>query len=141
MGFPCRYDAEIREIPQILSDFSKEDIEIMAICPEMLAFKKAPRDKIMLTHSGEKIIDGIGSVVFEDGTKEEKLIQVLEKSFQKAKDFNPDIVILKEKSPSCGQTKIFIHKKGWQKGKGVWAATLHKNIKAEFFNEHGEKCF
>ena len=113
----------------------------MAICPEMVAFKKAPREKIMLTTSGEEILQNKGSVVFEDGKIDTKLLSVLKNSLEKAKKFNPDIVLLKEKSPSCGQKKVFIHSKGWQKGKGVWAALLHENIDAEFFNEFGEKCF
>ena len=141
LGFPCRYDAKIREVPKFLNNFLKKNVEIMAICPEILAFKRAPRAKIMLTHSGEKILDGIGNVVFENGKKETKLLIALNKSLSKAIAFKPDVVILKEKSPSCGQQKVFIHSKGWQKGKGVWAALLQKNINANFFNEFGEKCF
>ncbi len=132
LNLQCRYDAEKKEIPQILTDLLKEncDVEIMGICPEFSFFHKTPRDKIMLENSS--------TIVFEDGTPlGEDFAKALNSLLISVVKFNPDVVILKEKSPSCGLHKVFIRNSGWNEGFGVWASLLKKNLKTKFYNEDG----
>lgn len=95
----------------------------------------------MLTASGEKILEGLGDMVNEAGDSfTNGFLEAADKLLGVAERFDPDICILKEKSPSCGLNRIFIHGKGWSAGCGIWAALLKKNLRAEFYNEDGDIC-
>jgi len=133
LGLGCRYDGKKVDMTEFVKEFTqKEGVEILAICPEFRVFGKAPRDKIMFDSEGEDI-------VFEDGTV---ISDLLNAQFQElmgsVKIFSPDMTILKEKSPSCGLSKVFRRDSGWHEGEGVWAEFLKKNIKCDFYNELGE---
>ena len=133
MGYFCRYDGERREITPFVEKFLCPENEILTICPEFIIFKKAPRDKIMFSEDGNAIVKESGDVVTSF------FHEPVERMILTVKKFDPDIVILKEKSPSCALSKIYKKGKGFEKGQGIFANRLKEEIDTQFFNEFGDK--
>lgn len=130
----CRYDGCNRSKSQFLTKIiSENNPEIIAFCPEFAAVRQAPRPKIMISAEGE-MVDESGATVTN------RYLKTFESLAGIARKFAPDMVILKEKSPSCGLKKIFVRDTGWQPGTGLFAAMLRNELKARFFNEEGEEC-
>lgn len=101
-GVCCRYDGKATEIPAIkqLIDQGKA----ITVCPEELGGLSTPRLKSerIITDSGEaKVINEKG----EDVTS--YFVKGAQKVLEIAQEIEPEYILLKSKSPSCGSRKIY----------------------------------
>ncbi len=131
IGCHCRYDAEQRPQTPFVSHQLEEASELFAICPEYRFFKAAPRNKIML-HTVE-------TLCFEDASPlSEAFYPVLDAAAAEVAVFSPDLLILKEKSPSCGLHRVYLHDSGWITGTGLFTRRLRARLDRPFYNEDGD---
>ena len=116
LGVNCRYDGGNNRSEALTALFQGH--EIRSVCPEMLGGLPAPR-------LPAEIRDG--KVVFEDGGDADEAFRAGARAgLALARLFQPDLVILKSRSPSCGSGAIydgsFSHVR--VPGDGVFAAAL-----------------
>jgi len=100
LGENCRYDGKTKEVSEILEKY--KDYKIIPFCPEAPLFG-TPRDRISVVKVDDEnriLVDSIpkGHTGSKDVTK---LLEDEINSFIKNNP-NPDEIILKSKSPSCG---------------------------------------
>lgn len=97
LGVPCRYDGQAkpcRDATELSQYF-----ETVPVCPEQAGGLDTPRPPAERRE---------GSVVTKDGTDvTEQYALGAEKTLKKAKKHGCKIAVLKEKSPSCGNGKIY----------------------------------
>ena len=96
-GENCKYNGENNKNEKVL-DFLK-DKEYIKICPEVMGGLSTPR--VPSEIKGDKVINKEGKDV--TGYFKRGAIKALEI----AKKTNPELIILKAKSPSCGFGKIY----------------------------------
>lgn len=91
-GINCKYDGGNNRDPRVLK--LMEENEVLTICPEQLGGLPTPRVP-------SEIRDG--HVITKDGRNVDREFQSgAEESLSLAKQFQPDLIILKSRSPSCG---------------------------------------
>jgi len=142
LGLDCRYNGG-SNLDKGLLDFLK-DKEYVIACPEQLGGMATPRKPC-------EIVDGTGNDVLlgnsrvkdeqgEDAT--EFFIKGAQETLKIAELYNVKSAILKERSPSCGSTKIYDGKFNGKlkEGKGVTAALLEKNNISVFSEENYKEC-
>ncbi len=117
VGIACRHDGGHRKNETALAELG--DVEVLPLCPEVLARFGVPRLTITLSTDGKSAIDARG----RDVTTE------LEAGVRLA-DLFADLggakrALLKERSPSCGVHKVH-GPDGIRDGKGRFAARLGK---------------
>ena len=96
-GVPCRYDGTARRVERFVR--LVESGEALAVCPEVLGGLSVPRPPCELLH--RKAIDTQG----QDKTK--AYARGAEKTLALAKKHRIGVAILKERSPSCGVTRVY----------------------------------
>lgn len=119
LGIACRYDGKSKPDRKVLN-LSKKEI-LIPVCPEQLGGLTTPREPAeqrngkVITASGKDI-----TKYFQKGAKEVLKI---------AKIFGAKEAILKQRSPSCGNGKIYdgTFSKQIIRGDGVTARLLKKN--------------
>ena len=115
LGEYCRYDGKTKKVPQVLDKL--EGCEIIPFCPEAPLFG-TPRERInVVEENGEYRIKTQSGV---------DVTQLLEKEIQAFIESHPkvDALVLKSKSPSCGnQTTPILDIYGNQIGLGDGIAT------------------
>ncbi len=121
LGQYCRYDGKTKEVNEVVK--ALEDYEIIPFCPEDPLFG-TPRQRINVVQIGEQ------NRIVTDETLVDvtKLLEDEINSFIE-KNPNPDKIILKSKSPSCGlgTTPILnIKKEKIALGDGVAAKIFQK---------------
>ena len=97
LGTNCKYNGENNYSEDIM-EFLK-DYEIIPICPEIMGGLQTPRPASEI--KGEKVINILGADVtdsFQKGAEE---------TLKLAKLLNVKKALLKAKSPSCGNGKIY----------------------------------
>jgi len=124
-GQKCRYNGKDKFNKDVMSSFSKDEITLF--CPEDAVFG-TPRGPI-------NIIDSKLMQNDKEFTKE------IEHEAYKLVDENPQIVVLKSKSPSCGLNSVknydYNHKLILETGIGVFAKVLVDNlIDTKFYEEN-----
>ncbi len=136
LGLDCRYDGGNTAHKGLL-DFLK-DKEFVMVCPEQLGGLQTPRNPCeILGEDGEAVLEGGARVIDNkciDVTTQ--FVKGAEETLKIAKIYNASMAILKERSPSCGSTKIYdgkFHGK-LKVGKGVTATLLEQNG-VEVFSE------
>jgi len=87
LGEYCRYDGKTKEYEAL--DAKLEGYEIVPFCPEKPL--GTPRERISVV--GSRVIADVSGV---DVTK------IIENETKKLFDLAPDLILLKSKSPSCG---------------------------------------
>lgn len=119
LGVNCRYNATGKMIPELEELISKH--LLIPICPEQLGGLSTPRSPAEIR--GESVINK-DSV---DLTAE--FIRGAEESLKLAKIYNCKFAILKERSPSCGNGKIYdgTFSKTIVEGDGFTAKLLKEN--------------
>jgi len=123
-GQKCRYDGKDKFNKLVMSSFSKDEITLF--CPEDVIFG-TPREPINIIDS--KLMQN-----------EKEFTKEIEKEAYKLVDENPQIVVLKSKSPSCGLNSVKYYDKN-QKiileiGIGVFAKVLVDNlVDTKFYEE------
>jgi uncharacterized protein YbbK (DUF523 family) len=117
LGVRCRFDGADKRNDAAIARLG--DVEILPICPEVLARFGTPRPAIMLSPDGKSATDARGRDVtqtLEAGARLADLF-VTEGGAQRA--------LLKERSPSCG-VKQTHGKDGLQQLEGRFTARLRK---------------
>lgn len=129
IGESCKYNGG-NNLNNKVMDFLK-DKEYIAICPEVSGGLSTPRDPSEIEDgAGNKVLDGKNKVYSDKG--EDVTANFLKGAYntlELAKKHNPELIILKAKSPSCGKGKTYdgTFSKTLIKGNGVTAELLIKN--------------
>lgn len=97
VGENCKYNGENNRNEKVLEFLA--DKEYITICPEVLGGLETPR--VPSEIKGDKVINKEG----EDVTK--NFVSGALRALEIAKENNPELIILKAKSPSCGLGKIY----------------------------------
>ena len=97
LGINCKYNGGNNLSEEVLEYI--KDKEVYPICPEIMGGLKTPRNPSEI--QGNKVINNIG----EDVTQQ--YLKGAEETLKIAKLFNIKKAILKAKSPSCGNGKIY----------------------------------
>jgi len=103
-GINCRYDGKGKKNPQIIDQVVKG--EAIPLCPEQLGGLSTPRAPVNI-QSGRNVLAGTESVLTPEGEDvSENFIQGAYEVLKIAELINPKLIILKSKSPSCGNTGV-----------------------------------
>ncbi len=124
LGEPCRYDGKSKPCEDVLA-LSKR-FELLPVCPEVMGGLSTPRPPA--ERKGEQVLTEHG----KDVTKE--YLTGAEKTLEIAKQHGIKIAVLKEKSPSCGNGKIY-------DGSHTRTLTDGNGTTAELLMKHGIKVF
>lgn len=102
-GISCRYDGRSKPVDRFVRMLLSG--ECVPFCPEKLGGLTTPREPAILSGGdGFAVLDGTGSVILRDaeGNVTDEFVKGAELSVRYASVLNPEIIYLKEKSPSCG---------------------------------------
>ncbi|MCM3737692.1 DUF523 domain-containing protein [Bacillus cytotoxicus] len=129
-GIACRYDGNDNLVTKIGELLEKE--EAVLICPEVLGGLPTPRTPAeIIGGNGEDVLDGTAKVIDQDGNDVTDIfIAGAYKALDQIKDLNPEYIILKERSPSCGSSVIYTGEFNGQKQDGYGVTTA-------LFRRHG----
>jgi len=107
LGRRCRYNGEDRAHAGVRRFLKGKNY--VAVCPEKLAGWGVPRPPVELKGGGaEKVMEGRARIVTHEGTDlTASLIRAVRKLVDRATSLRSEEAILKEKSPSCGVTKVY----------------------------------
>ena len=108
-----------------------DEKKAIPICPEVLGGLSIPREPAEIVGGeGEDVLDGHAKVITNNGIDvTEQFIKGANETLKIALDLNATMVILKERSPSCGSFMIYSGEFNGNKkrGTGVTAALLKRN--------------
>ena len=126
LGVCCRYDGKGNPDDGLRALLDRDDITLIAVCPEQLGGMTTPR--LPSERMGERVLNRAGDDVtdhFQRGA---------EAALQIAKMYNCRSAILKERSPSCGCGKIY---------DGTFSGTLTEGngITAELLIKEGIRIY
>jgi len=129
VGYDVKYDGS-NNFSDIISKWFDEK-KAIPVCPEVLGGLSTPRDPAEIVGGdGDDVLEGKAKVMTKFGIDvTEAFIKGAQRTLEVAKNANATIVILKERSPSCGGTKIYSGEFNSNKkvGQGVTAALLRRN--------------
>ena len=139
LGEASRYDGGTQRCDnQILRRWVDEG-RVVSVCPEVaggLPIPRAPAE-IRLGAGGEEVIEGRARVVNADGLDvSRQFIAGAEQALEHARSEDIRVAVLKERSPSCGSSRIHdgSFKGNRMRGVGVTTALLRK-AGVRVFNE------
>ena len=123
LGRECRFDGKDKFTPGLA--FILEGRQVIAVCPEELGGLGTPRAACQLSGDGAAVVDGKASVTDTDGRdRTEEFLSGARAALESALAGGASEAILKERSPSCGVTKVY-HRDGEPAdGQGVFTALL-----------------
>lgn len=120
MGDNCKYNGGNNYNSKV-AEFLK-DKEYIKICPEMSGGLSIPRNpaEIVNSHGGKRVLSSDGRDVTEN------FIKGAENTLRLAEKYNPELIIFKAKSPSCGKGEVYdgTFSKTLTKGNGITAELL-----------------
>ena len=119
VGVRCRYDGKDKEDDAAVARAAGGDVEILPVCPEVLARLGVPRPTITLSDDGKLATDAHGRDVTTELEAGVRLADLI------AREAGAVRALLKERSPSCGVTEVH-GKHGVRAGQGRFAARLAK---------------
>ncbi len=129
MGENCRYDGGAKPCEQIIKMLEGE--EYVMFCPEVMGGMDTPRQPCEIVGGdGDDVIDGKARVISKTG-QDCTMYYLLgaQMTLEIAMRLQPEKIILKSKSPSCGVGVI--HDGGFEgglrEGCGVTAALLRRS--------------
>jgi uncharacterized protein YbbK (DUF523 family) len=102
-GISCRYDGRSKPVDRFVRMLRSG--KCVPFCPEILGGLTTPREPAILSGGdGFAVLDGTGSVILRDaeGDVTDEFVKGAGLSVRYALVLNPEIIYLKEKSPSCG---------------------------------------
>ena len=107
IGWRCRYDGEILQIPDV-SDLTRQ-YDLVPVCPEVDSGLGIPRSKSWIKHgSGADVLDGNTIVINEKGQDvTSQFISGAKIVLEQAVRCNVKKAIFKSKSPSCGKGLVY----------------------------------
>lgn len=103
LGWPCRYDGQAKADQELLKSFGPD--EVMPICPEMQGGLPVPRVPAGLSGGAEDdFIHGYGAKVINRSGQDvtAQFRAGAEAVLNLAERLQPELIILKQHSPSCG---------------------------------------
>lgn len=105
-----------------------DSCSILIICPEEFGGMGTPRVPFDLPAEGsEAVLRGSAPIINHEGQDiTATVLEGVERSLNAIQQFKPDLVILKEGSPSCGVNRICVCGK-WERGRGLLATALAKS--------------
>ena len=128
-GFDVKYNGSHNLNKKIKKWF--EDKKVLPVCPEVLGGLSIPREPAEIVGGeGEDVLDGHAKVITTSGIDvTEQFIKGAFETLKIALECHATMVILKERSPSCGSSLIYAGEfNGTKKqGIGVTAALLKRN--------------
>lgn len=128
-GVNCKYNGENNLNEKIKAILEKKNV--MVICPEQLGGLPTPRTpNEILGGTGKEVLSGEAKVLNKDKIDSTHcFIKGAEEVLRLAKIVNPELIILKAKSPSCGKGIIYDGTFSGRKiqGNGVTAELLLNN--------------
>ncbi|PFK29535.1 hypothetical protein COI93_23290 [Bacillus cereus] len=129
-GIACRYDGNDNLIAKIEELLQKE--ETILVCPEVLGGLPTPRPSAeIIGGNGDDVLDGKAKVVDKDGNDvTEAFVKGAYKALEAMQGLNPEYIILKERSPSCGSSTIYTGEFNGNKRDGYGVTTA-------LFRRHG----
>lgn len=128
-GFEVKYNGS-HNLNKKINEWFKEE-KAIPVCPEVLGGLSIPREPAEIVGgSGEDVLDEKAKVITNTGkdvTKE--FIKGAEETLKIVKEVGAKIIIMKERSPSCGSSMIYNGNFNGEKtaGNGVTAALLKRN--------------
>ncbi|HEX3048881.1 MAG TPA: DUF523 domain-containing protein [Bacillota bacterium] len=129
MGIECRYDGTGKAVPELQKIL--EGYQVVTVCPETLGGLVAPRPPAEIQGgAGPEVLAGTAGVFNREGREcTAEFIRGAEAVLQLVRQYQPLLVILKAKSPSCGVGAIYdgSFSGRLQPGDGVTAALLKRN--------------
>ena len=120
VGEKCRYDGNHRRNEKVL-EFLK-DKEYRLICPEMMGGLSCPRNPS--EQIGDRVVDNEGKDVTENFQRGAG------KALELAQKYQPELIILEDRSPSCGTHVVY---DGTFSGKLI----AGQGVTARLLSEHG----
>ncbi len=99
VGVRCRFDGKDKRLDDALAKLG--DVEILPLCPEVLAQLGVPRPTITLSDDGKRAVDAKGRDVTETLDAAVRLADLF------ATEAGATRALLKERSPSCGVTQVY----------------------------------
>ncbi len=128
LGLLTRYDGTEKRNPRVLDFISDRGLVPIPICPEQLAGLPTPRPPVRFSRAdGTGILDGTGSLIDEDGNEfAQTFLKGAMESVKIARLTGCRKALLKERSPSCGVSRIY-RGEALTAGQGVTCALLRRN--------------
>jgi uncharacterized protein YbbK (DUF523 family) len=108
LGVACRYDGGSKPIPQ-LANLLNDKLLIIPFCPEVQGGLSIPRPPVEITGGdGNAVLEGKAKALSKDGEDvSAKFIRGAEVVYEMAVTLDPELVVLKSYSPSCGMGWIY----------------------------------
>lgn len=129
VGFEVKYNGSHNLNDQLKKWFKEK--KALPVCPEVLGGLSIPREPAEIVGgNGEDVLDGKARVMTKMGNDVTKqFIAGAEETLKFVKEAGANIIILKERSPSCGSSMIYNGNFNGEKiiGEGVTAALLKRN--------------
>ncbi|MCU1278697.1 MAG: hypothetical protein JWM53_2243 [bacterium] len=119
LGVRCRYDGNDKRDDDAVARVAGAGVEILPLCPEVLARLGVPRPAITLSADGKLATDARGRDVTAELEAGVRLADLV------ARESGATRALLKERSPSCGVTEVH-GPDGVRAGQGRFAARLSK---------------
>ena len=126
LGKRCRYNGEDRAHAGVIRFLRRK--KYLAVCPEKLAGWGVPRPPVEFHGGGAREVAS-GQATINDSRGRNRtagLIKGVTKALRRALKFQPSEAILKEKSPSCGVSRVYLDGK-LSRGQGLFAYSLRRN--------------
>lgn len=135
-GICCRYDGKMQKV-NLLEELLESEKAVL-ICPEVMGNLPIPRVPAeIIGGDGFAVWQGKAKVINRDGEDvTEAFMQGAKLAYQKLKAQNIQIVILKERSPSCGKSMIYDGSFSGVKVKGYGVAAAYFSMqKIQVYSE------
>lgn len=128
LGLSTRYDGSDNRDQAVIDYLAKNDLTSVPICPEQLAGLPTPRPRCWFTRGdGTAALAAAATLINELGEEvTATFLHGARLSGQIAQLAGCKRAILKQRSPSCGNGKIYLHGQ-LVNGMGVTAALLKQN--------------
>jgi uncharacterized protein YbbK (DUF523 family) len=107
LGIKCRFDGQGKEVPDLVT--ALQDYRVIPFCPETAGGLTIPRFPAEIQNGdGAAVLNGKAQVVNQAGEDcTDQFIKGAAFVLKLVGQHQPDFVILKAKSPSCGVGKIY----------------------------------
>lgn len=125
-GIHCRYDSEKKYRQEFLDLL--ENHQVIPVCPEQLGGLPTPRTACeIINGDGQNVLEGTAKVLDKNGVnKTAQFLLGAQETLEIAKRSGVKLAILKSRSPSCGNGRIYDGSFSGRsiEGDGVTAALL-----------------
>lgn len=107
MGINCRYDGTAKTVPELVEVL--HGMELVPFCPEVLGGLETPRPPAEIQDgTGAAVLAGSARIFDRAGVdKTAAFIKGARAVLDLAREVQPEFVILKANSPSCGTGRIY----------------------------------